>query len=58
LNREFRRFIGMSPKAFAQSDTPLFDAGLRLRNMRKAEATSSGRGGTPAGTSGHLRNPG
>ncbi|MBC7986734.1 MAG: AraC family transcriptional regulator [Sphingomonadaceae bacterium] len=31
LNREFRRFIGMTPGAFAQAQTPLLTAGLKLR---------------------------
>jgi AraC-like DNA-binding protein len=30
-NREFRRFIGMTPKAFAKAQTPLLTAGLKLR---------------------------
>lgn len=37
LNREFRRFIGMTPGQFAQTPTPLLTAGLELRNLRKAE---------------------
>ncbi|MEQ1510212.1 MAG: DUF6597 domain-containing transcriptional factor [Sphingopyxis sp.] len=36
-NREFRRFIGMTPRQFEQTPTPLLTAGLELRNMRKAE---------------------
>ncbi len=30
-NREFRRFIGMTPGAFAKTPTPLLTAGLKLR---------------------------
>lgn len=30
-NREFRRFFGMTPRAFAKATTPLFTAGLKLR---------------------------
>ncbi len=30
-NREFRRFIGMTPGAFEKASTPLFTAGLKLR---------------------------
>ncbi len=36
-NREFRRFIGMTPGKFAATPTPLLTAGLELRNLRKAE---------------------
>lgn len=36
-NREFRRFIGMTPSAFKNTPTPLLDAGLELRQLRKAE---------------------
>jgi AraC-like DNA-binding protein len=36
-NREFRRFIGMTPGQFAATPTPLLTAGLELRNLRKAE---------------------
>ncbi|MEQ1688268.1 MAG: helix-turn-helix domain-containing protein [Sphingopyxis sp.] len=36
-NREFRRFIGMTPRQFEQTPTPLLTAGLDLRNLRKAE---------------------
>lgn len=32
LNREFRRFTGMTPGAFAQAQTPLLTAGLKLRS--------------------------
>lgn len=39
-NREFRRFIGMTPRQFEQSPTPLLTAGLELRNLRKAEDTA------------------
>lgn len=31
LNREFRHFIGMTPGAFAQAQTPLLTAALKLR---------------------------
>lgn len=31
LNREFRRFTGMTPGAFMQTQTPLLNAGLKLR---------------------------
>ena len=37
LSREFRRFIGMTPRQFEQTPTPLLTAGLELRNLRKAE---------------------
>lgn len=37
LNREFRHFISMTPRQFAQTPTPLLTAGLELRNLRKAE---------------------
>jgi AraC-like DNA-binding protein len=33
-NREFRRFIGMTPGAFTRTPTPLLDAGLKLRAER------------------------
>jgi len=36
-NREFRRFIGMTPSQFERTPTPLFTAGLELRHLRKAE---------------------
>ncbi|MBB5684231.1 helix-turn-helix domain-containing protein [Sphingobium boeckii] len=36
-NREFRRFIGMTPSQFLKTPTPLLDAGLELRQLRKAE---------------------
>lgn len=32
LTREFRRFIGMTPRGFAQTPTPLLTAGLKLRS--------------------------
>lgn len=57
LTREFRHFIGMSPKVFAQSNTPLLNAGLKLRDMRKAEAMSAGRGDAPATTPDHMGDP-
>lgn len=31
LNREFKRFVGMTPKTFQNAYTPLMTAGLRLR---------------------------
>lgn len=31
LNREFKRFVGMTPKAFQNAHTPLMTAGLQLR---------------------------
>ena len=31
LNREFKRFVGMTPKAFQNASTPLMTAGLQLR---------------------------
>ncbi|MEQ1724566.1 MAG: helix-turn-helix domain-containing protein [Sphingopyxis sp.] len=40
-NREFRRFIGMTPRQFAQTPTPLLTAGLELRNLRKREGSAS-----------------
>ncbi len=36
LTREFRRFAGMTPRAFERSATPLFTAGLNLRAQAKA----------------------
>ena len=36
-NREFRRFIGLTPSQFMKTPTPLLDAGLELRQLRKAE---------------------
>jgi AraC-like DNA-binding protein len=35
LNREFRRFTGMTPGAFAKAFTPLLTAGLKLREEGK-----------------------
>jgi AraC-like DNA-binding protein len=35
LNREFRHFAGMPPGAFAKAVTPLFTAGLKLRDEGK-----------------------
>lgn len=32
LNKEFREFIGMTPRQFVQTPTPLLTAGLELRN--------------------------
>lgn len=37
LNREFRHFIGLTPRQFATTPTPLLTAGLELRALRKAE---------------------
>ncbi len=36
LNREFRHFSGMPPGAFAKAITPLFTAGLKLRDEGKS----------------------
>jgi AraC-like DNA-binding protein len=36
LTREFRHFAGMPPGAFAKANTPLFTAGLKLRDEGKA----------------------
>jgi AraC-like DNA-binding protein len=36
LNREFRHFAGMPPGAFSKAVTPLFTAGLKLRDEGKA----------------------
>lgn len=36
LNREFRHFAGMPPGAFSKAATPLFTAGLKLRDEGKA----------------------
>ena len=36
LNREFKRFANMTPGAFASAFTPLFTAGLKLREEGKA----------------------
>ncbi len=36
LNREFRRFTGMTPGAFGRAFTPLLTAGLKLREDEKA----------------------
>ena len=33
LTREFKRFAGMTPRAFERTTTPLFTAGLNLRNQ-------------------------
>lgn len=35
--REFRHFIGMTPGQFEKTPTPLLDAGLALRELRKLE---------------------
>ncbi|MFM5884564.1 MAG: helix-turn-helix domain-containing protein [Novosphingobium sp.] len=37
LIREFRRFIAMTPGQFQKTPTPLLDAGLELRALRKAQ---------------------
>lgn len=37
LIREFRHFIGMTPGQFERTPTPLLDAGLELRELRKLE---------------------
>lgn len=39
--REFKRFIGMTPGQFAATPTPLLDAGLELRTLRKTQADES-----------------
>lgn len=39
LNREFRRFTGMTPGAFGRAFTPLLTAGLKLREDEKAGYT-------------------
>lgn len=39
--REFHRFIGMTPGQFAATPTPLLDAGLELRTLRKREAADA-----------------
>ncbi len=31
MNKEFKRFLGLTPAAFRTAHTPLFDAGLKLR---------------------------
>src|SRR3546814_15635473 len=36
-NRDFRRFIGMTPQTFAQTPTPLFTASLKLRLEHRVE---------------------
>ena len=38
LNREFRHFTNMTPGAFAKATTPLFTAGLRMREDGKSLA--------------------
>jgi AraC-like DNA-binding protein len=37
MNREFRRYTGMTPKVFAESVTPLQTAGLKLREESRYE---------------------
>ena len=41
LTREFKRFAGMTPKAFERTVTPLFTAGLNLRSQALAQSSSS-----------------
>lgn len=45
---EFRRFISMTPGQFTKTPTPLLDAGLELRNLRKAEDAARGVAAVPA----------
>lgn len=37
-NREFKKFIGMTPQQFVQAPTPLFTPALRMRLLPNAEA--------------------
>lgn len=37
LINEFRKFIALTPRQFSLTPTPLLDAGLELRNLRKRE---------------------
>lgn len=37
MNREFRRYTGMTPRAFANASTPLQTAGLKLREESRLE---------------------
>lgn len=37
MNREFRRYTGMTPRTFAQATTPLQTAGLKLREESRFE---------------------
>lgn len=39
---EFHRFISMTARQFGKTPTPLLDAGLELRNLRKAEDAARG----------------
>lgn len=39
LTREFKRFAGMTPRAFERAETPLFTAGLNLRSQAGARST-------------------
>jgi AraC-like DNA-binding protein len=41
LIREFRRYISMTPGQFQKALTPLLDAGLELRSLRKAQDTAN-----------------
>jgi len=41
LTREFKRFAGMTPKAFQRAVTPLFTAGLNLRSQAFTRQASS-----------------
>ena len=40
LTCEFKRFAGMTPRAFARTTTPLFTAGLNLRSQASARAAT------------------
>lgn len=40
LTREFKRFAGMTPRTFERTETPLFTAGLNLRNQGRAYYSS------------------
>lgn len=40
LTREFKRFAGMTPRAFERTTTPLFTAGLNLRSQAFARSTA------------------
>lgn len=41
LTREFKRFAGMTPKAFERAVTPLFTAGLNLRSQALTHSSAS-----------------
>lgn len=45
LNREFRRFVGMTPGAFQKAYTPMMTAGLQLRSLGKELFTDIRSGG-------------